>query len=90
MSETKDLNLLIKENKIREAIVLLTEHIVSSPDDAALLFERGKLYWRLGERAKATSDYAAAAAIQPDGPAVQALENARDIESFFNPDLLNP
>lgn len=51
---------------------------------------RGKLYWKLGNRAAATSSYAAAAELDPDSPAAAALEQARTIEAFFNPDLLNP
>ena len=81
---------LISENKLNEAIVLLTEHLIDYPEDGEALFQRGKLYWRLGERAKATSDNAAAALIDPESPAAQALENARDIEEFFNHDLMNP
>ncbi len=80
----------IKENKLDEAMVLLNDILAADPDNAEALFRRGKIYWRLGKRAKATSDYAAAAAADPDSPAVQALEQARDIENFFNPDLLNP
>ena len=54
------------------------------------LFLRGKIHWRLGNRSRATSDYAAAAAADPDSPAAEALEQARAVEDFFNPDLLNP
>ena len=57
---------------------------------AELYFERGKLHWREGDRAAATSDYLKAAELDPESPAVQALDHARDIEAFFNPDLLNP
>lgn len=81
---------LLKDNKLDEALVLLDRIIENAPDDAEALFTRGKIYWRLGQRSKATSDYAAAASIDPESPAVQALEQARDIENFFNPDLLNP
>lgn len=80
----------ITENKLEEAMVLLNGILAAEPDNADALFRRGKIYWRLGNRSKATSDYAAAALTDPDSPAVQALEQARDIENFFNPDLLNP
>lgn len=81
---------LIKEYKLTEALERLNTAIATDPSDPEALFKRGKVLWRMGERSKATSDYAAAAAIDPDSPAVQALEQARDIENFFNPDLLNP
>lgn len=80
----------ITENKLEEAMVLLNGILAAEPDNADALFRRGKIYWRLGNRSKATSDYAAAALADPDSPAVQALEQARDIENFFIPDLLNP
>lgn len=81
---------LLKNNNLEEAIALLSSRIAENPDDAEALFQRGKLHWRMGNRAKATSDYASAASIDPDSPASQALEQAREIENFFNPDLLNP
>ncbi len=71
-------------------MVLLDEFIAANPDHAEALFLRGKVWWRMGERSRATSDYAASAAIDPAGPAAKALEQARDIADFFNPDLLNP
>lgn len=73
-----------------EAIEALSEIIAANPDDAQALFARGKLYWRTGNRQAATTDYARSAALNPDGPASRALEMARDIENFFNRDLLNP
>jgi len=56
----------------------------------ALLYRRGMLYWKLGRRGAAMSDYAAAAALDPDSPAVQALEQARAIMDFYDHDLYNP
>ncbi|MCM1293208.1 MAG: hypothetical protein NC111_04940 [Bacteroides sp.] len=85
-----DLEDILKVNNPEEAIVLLNSFIATHPDNAEALFQRGKLHWRLGHRSLATSDYAAASLIDPDSPAAMALENARDIEDFFNPDLLNP
>ena len=80
----------IKENKLTEALVELNALIDREPDNAEALFERGRIYWRLGERSKAMSDYCCADALEPDGPASVALDQARRIEAFFNPDLLNP
>lgn len=57
---------------------------------AQLYFRRGKLYWRLSRRGEAQSDYARAAALDPQSPAQVALRQAREVESFFNPDLYNP
>lgn len=90
MCSLTNIDRLIKENKLQDALVLLNERIEKHPEDADALFVRGKVWWRLGERARATSDYAASASMNPNGAAAYALEQAREIENFFNPDLLNP
>lgn len=81
---------MIANNRLDEALSELDYMILSHPEDSYVLFLRGKVKWRLGRRSEAQNDYLASAAIDPDGPASAALEYARDIESFFNPDLLNP
>lgn len=81
---------LAGKNKTGEAIEALDRFVAEHPHDAQALFLRGKLWWRLGRRSCAMNDYAASAEIDPEGPASKALEQARDIEAFFNPDLLNP
>lgn len=92
---TKKMEFLIKiqkyiaEGDYEHALNELSEAIAKAPD-AALYFERGKLYWRLGNRAKAASDYAEAAALDTASPAAEALRHAQEVEAFFNPDLLNP
>lgn len=86
----QEIQTLLEENKLEEALVLLDRIITADSSDSDALFLRGKLYWRQGNRPRATSDYAAAAALDPESPATQALEHAREIEAFFNPDLLNP
>lgn len=90
MTTFQDIDLLIKSNKPAEALVLLNRMLAENSTNAEALFLRGKAWWRLGRRDKAMSDYAASAQIVPDGPAAQALEHARCVEDFFNPDLLNP
>lgn len=61
-----------------------------NPDDAAALFTRGKIHWRLGNRAAATNDFLVSAQLNPGGPASRALEQSRDIESFYDRQLYNP
>ncbi|MDE6176800.1 MAG: hypothetical protein K2F71_04585 [Paramuribaculum sp.] len=83
----------IADSDYSRAIALYGEAIDAAADPllkATLYFERGKLYWKTGCRSAATTDYAAAAELDPDGPAVAALDQAREIENFFNTDLLNP
>ncbi len=83
-------DLMIERGDLIGALASLDRRVQDCPDDARALFMRGKVYWRLGNRARATANYASAAAIDPDGPAALALEHARDIDRFYNPDIFNP
>lgn len=81
----------MKENDpIDQEIADLSARIADNPGDAAALYARGRLMWKLGRRGEAMSDYAAAADIDPASPATEALAQARDIMEFFNKDLYNP
>lgn len=71
-------------------MVLVDAFIAAHPDSAEAFFTRGKINWKLGNRSKAMTDYAEAKAHDPESPAAEALRQAREIEAFFNPDLLNP
>lgn len=104
MCDSRNIDQLIASGHLAEAVKLLGETIAGAMNGeefkagdelarrnvADLYFRRGKLYWRLGERSRATTDYAQASELDPEGPATMALEQARDVESFFNPDLYNP
>lgn len=90
-----------ENNTIESEIAALTEQIdlgEARGDDGAdtgrtsaqLYYRRGKLYWKLGMKAEAMSDYARAEALDPESPAAEALAQAREIMSFFNKDLYNP
>lgn len=90
MSSISEANELLKADRLDDALAMLNELIEKNPDNAELFFTRGKTFWRLGERAMATNDYAVSARLCPDGPASKALEHARDIADFFNPEMFNP
>lgn len=83
---------LISQNRLDEAIEELTKLTAdgSCEVDDELLFTFGKLLWRAGRRSEAMEAYAKACEINPDSPAGVALQQAREIFQFFNPDLLNP
>lgn len=81
---------LASAGNLEEALAMLDSMIGEMPLSDVLLFERGKLRWRAGDRPGATSDYASAVRLNPDSPAARALEQARDVADFFNPDLYNP
>lgn len=100
MTALDSIKSLIKQDRLTEALSTLNalmeerqSHIEENHDNAyqaEALFLRGKIYWRLGKRSEAQNDYLASSALDPSGPATAALESARTIEAFFNPDLLNP
>lgn len=73
-------------NKCMEILGSLNSH----SDDYELWFILGKAFWRNGQRKEATVAYRRSADLNPDGPAITALEICENIASFFNPDLLNP
>lgn len=57
---------------------------------ADIFYRRGRLYWKLGQRGAAISDYERAVAIDSESPAAEALKMCRDIMDFYNTDLYNP
>ncbi len=89
-SSIEDIKIMVGRGDTASALEALDTYIKNNPGDDEAYFLRGKLRWRAGDRSGATTDYAHAASINPESGAVRALEMARDIESFFNPDLLNP
>ena len=68
----------------------LGERIAADGSDEEALIERGRLYWALGQRGKAISDYLAAQRLNPSGKATQLLAATYEILDFYNKDLYNP
>ncbi len=81
---------LIDENRLEEALARIGEFIKENPRDDEALFLRGKIYWRLEEKSRAINDFEQALDINPKSKAAYALETARKIQEFFNPDMFNP
>ena len=77
MHNLQDIERLVSSGRLDEAVGRLSLMMadVDATSDSRLLsdlyFRRGKLYWRLGRRADATSDYTKASALDPGGPAVR-------------------
>lgn len=81
---------LIDNNEIERAIVAIGLLLESSPDDASLYYERGKLFWRLDERRKAINDYSRAADLDPQSAGLQTLKQAMMIMQFYDKSRYNP
>ncbi|MDE7442802.1 MAG: tetratricopeptide repeat protein [Muribaculaceae bacterium] len=87
MNRNEEIKRLIDAGDINGALALFDGAASMNADD---YFMRGKLYWRLGKRREAINDYHASVALDPDGPAAKALQQANAVMAFFNLDLLNP
>lgn len=81
---------LIDENRFDEAKTELDMFLTEQPSDDEAYFMRGKLKWREQNYSGAVTDFEHAVAINPDNGAQHALELARDVFDYYNPDLLNP
>lgn len=93
MNSLPNIQQLIEQNRLEEALQSLTVAIESDalPENAEqLLVTRGKLRWRMQNYSGAVCDFEKALSMNPESEAGPALELARDIFDFYNPDLLNP
>lgn len=90
MKDSAEKKKLIADGRYEEAISRLDRAIEQDAADAELWYERGRVYWRLGRKGDAISDYEEAVYLDPESPARHALQLARDVMDFYNPDLLNP
>lgn len=75
---------------IKKQIAAITAMIEQTGPTADLYYRRGKLYWRLGQRAAAITDFNEAVAIDPVSPAAAYIAMTGDIMDFYNTDLYNP
>lgn len=90
MTDLQNIEREISSGDLQKAIVALKEFTAEHPDNAHAFFLLGKAYWKLGDRSKAISAYGEASSLDSSSPAVLALNHAKKVEQFFNPDLLNP
>jgi Flp pilus assembly protein TadD len=90
MLELEQIKSLVDADNLAEALKQLNAYIAEHADDDSAYFMRGKVYWRIGQRAQAITDYERATQLNPLSPARHALNQSRDIMDFFNPDIYNP
>ncbi|MCC8120276.1 MAG: hypothetical protein LIP09_16265 [Bacteroidales bacterium] len=88
--DTTEIQGLIAQGRLEEALMALNQAMQCEQDSEVLHLMRGKVFWKLGNKGAAISDYESAVAINPDSPAAHLLEHARGIMDFFNPDQFNP
>lgn len=90
MTSLPNIQQLIDENRFDDALSEINSYIYENSADDEAYFIRGKLSWRLQKYAAAVTDFETAVSINPDSGAQHALELARDVFDYYNPDLLNP
>lgn len=90
MTSLPNIQQLIDENRFDEAVVAIDLYLQENTRDDEAYFVRGKLSWRLQNYSAAVTDFETAVSINPDSGARHALELARDVFDYYNPDLLNP
>ena len=81
---------LIDENRFDDALSQINSYLLENMGDDEAYFLRGKLSWRLQKYSAAVTDFETAVSINADSGARHALELARDVFDYYNPDLLNP
>lgn len=90
MQSLPNIQRLIKENRLAEALTSANQLLAETPDSDEGYYLRGMIHWRMQNHSAAVSDYEHALALNPQSDARHALELARDVFNYFNPDLLNP
>lgn len=75
--------------EIAQEIQNITAKIEQSPT-AEYYYLRGKLYWKIGDKRLAISDFNKAVQSDPNSPAAIYLKMTGDVMDFYNTDLYNP
>ncbi len=80
-----------KSDGLNGEILLLTEAIGETPDDAGLYFERGKLYYRQNDFGRAMNDFLKTKELNPAHPeAEEYVRMVCEILEFRYKDIYNP
>ena len=90
MPDLEEIEAILQEGRIDEAVVLLEEYISTSavPSDRAY-YLLGNAYRKRGDWQGAINNYLEAMDINPDSPARNAYTIANDILDFYNKDMYN-
>ena len=90
MRDLDEIEAILQQGSIEEAIRLLDEYISSSvvPSDRAY-YLLGNAYRKLGDWQGAINNYLEAMELNPESPARNAYSMANDILDFYNKDMYN-
>ena len=90
MPDLEEIEAILQEGRIEEAIMLLDEYISASvvPSDRAY-YLLGNAHRKLGDWQGAINNYLEAMEINPESPAANAYSIANDILDFYNKDMYN-
>lgn len=81
---------LLDENKADEAIAALEEYRAGGGEmDDTLFYLLGNAWRKKGNWQMAMNNYLEAVQLNPESPARQALDIAREILDFYNKDMYN-
>jgi len=82
---------LFEQNEFIQSQELLNELIINNPGDIDSLILRGRISSKMQKWGDAMNDFAAVLDLDPDNSdAKSGLEMARNILSYFTPDMFNP
>jgi cytochrome c-type biogenesis protein CcmH/NrfG len=82
---------LFEQNEFIQSQELLNELIINNPGDIDSLILRGRISSKMQKWGDAMNDFAAVLDLDPDNSdAKTGLEMARNILSYFTPDMFNP
>lgn len=90
MTTLTEIERIIADGRMDEAMSLLDSYIKADPDNSHAWFLLGGLYRRHQMWGDAINAYNRAKLIDPEGPADAAIESIYDIIRFVNKDLMNP
>ena len=90
MPDLEEIEAILQEGRVEEAIMLLDEYISASvvPSDRAF-YLLGNAHRKLGDWQGAINNYLEAMEINPESPPANAYSIANDILDFYNKDMYN-
>lgn len=87
MQNHQEINRLLEQGQIEQALQILNTRLEKETQNDELLYLRGNAYFKSGNWQAAIENYLEAQAINPAGPASEALKMANNILNFYNKDI---